>query len=104
MRGSPSRRSATDHAGSCQIHAVASRSVDVLTDLLQRSRARGAAFSHSTARGAWGIRFPTGGKLAIHGILGGGAFAGTDAPGRSRHVLTGDVVLVRGPVQQFMAH
>jgi len=81
-----------------------SHGVDVLTDLLQRSRARGAAFSHSTARGPWGIRFPTGAKLAIHGILGGEAFAWTDDPGRSRHVLTGDVVLVRGPVQQFMAH
>ncbi|MEQ0565402.1 AraC family transcriptional regulator [Amycolatopsis sp. NEAU-NG30] len=78
--------------------------MDVLTDLLQRSRARGAAFSHSTARGPWGIRFPTGAKLAIHGILGGEAFAWTDDPGRARHVLTGDVVLVRGPVEQFMAH
>ncbi|WP_410631001.1 AraC family transcriptional regulator [Amycolatopsis sp. cmx-4-83] len=78
--------------------------MDVLTDLLQRSRARGAAFSHSTARGAWGLRFPTGAKLAIHGILGGEAFAWTDDPGRSRQVLPGDVVLVRGPVEQFMAH
>ena len=81
-----------------------SHRVDVLTDLLRRSRARGAAFSHSTARGAWGIEFPTGAKLAIHGILGGEAFAWTDDPGRARHVLPGDVVLVRGPVKQFMAH
>jgi AraC-like DNA-binding protein len=81
-----------------------SHGVDVLTDLLQRSRARGAAFSHSTARGAWGIQFPTGAKLAIHGILGGEAFAWTGDPSRSRHVLPGDVVLIRGPVQQFMAH
>ncbi|WP_410674090.1 AraC family transcriptional regulator [Amycolatopsis sp. cmx-4-68] len=78
--------------------------MDVLTDLLQRSRARGAAFSHSTARGTWGVEFPTGAKLAIHGILGGEAFAWTDDPGRSRRVLPGDVVLIRGPVRQFMAH
>jgi AraC-like DNA-binding protein len=79
--------------------------VDVLTDLLQRSRARGAAFSHSTARGAWGVRFPSGGaKLAIHGILGGEAFAWTDDPDHARRVLTGDIVLVRGPSRQFMAH
>ncbi|WP_103344152.1 AraC family transcriptional regulator [Amycolatopsis sp. CA-126428] len=78
--------------------------MDVLTDLLQRSRARGAAFSHSTARGAWGVEFPTGAKLAIHGILGGEAFAWTGDPGRSRRVLPGDVVLIRGPVRQFMAH
>ncbi|GDY33632.1 AraC family transcriptional regulator [Gandjariella thermophila] len=78
--------------------------MDVLTDLLQRSRARGAAFSHSTARGEWGVRFPAGAKLAIHGLLGGEAFAWTDGPGRSRHVLPGDIVLVRGPSEQFMAH
>jgi AraC-like DNA-binding protein len=81
--------------------------VDVLTDMLQRSRARGAAFSHSTARGAWGVRFPagTGLQLAIHGILGGEAFAWTDgAPDRPRHVVSGDVVLVRGPSLHFMAH
>jgi AraC-like DNA-binding protein len=75
--------------------------------MLQRSRARGAAFSHSTARGAWGVRFPagTGSHLAIHGVLGGEAFAWTDdAPDRARHVVSGDVVLVRGPALHFMAH
>ena len=81
--------------------------VDVLTDMLQRSRARGAAFSHSTARGAWGVRFPagTGPHLAIHGILGGEAFAWTDdSPDQARRVVSGDVVLVRGPSLHFMAH
>ncbi|MFJ5035530.1 AraC family transcriptional regulator [Streptomyces sp. NPDC088560] len=78
--------------------------MDVLTDLLQRSRARGAAFSHSTARGTWGVRFPAGAKLAIHGILGGEAFVWTDDASRSRHVVPGDIVLVRGPSEQFMAH
>jgi AraC-like DNA-binding protein len=81
-----------------------SHGVDVLTDLLQRSRAHGAAFSHSTARGEWGVGFPAGAKLAIHGILGGEAFAWTDDARRSRHVLPGDIVLVRGPTEQFMAH
>ncbi|MBE1878378.1 AraC family transcriptional regulator [Myceligenerans pegani] len=82
--------------------------MDVLTDLLQRSRARGAAFSHSTARGEWGVRFPAAARLAIHGILAGEAFAWTDdgdpSAGRSRHVLAGDVVLIRGPAEQFMGH
>ena len=79
--------------------------MDVLTDLLQRSRARGAAFSHSTARGRWGVEFPSGGsRLAIHGILSGEAYAWTDDPGRARRVLTGDIVLVRQPSEQFMAH
>lgn len=78
--------------------------MDVLTDLLQRSRAHGAAFSHSTARGEWGVRFPRGAKLAIHGILGGEAFAWTDSPDDARRVLAGDLVLVRGPSSQHMAH
>ncbi|MEU6148329.1 cupin domain-containing protein, partial [Streptomyces sp. NPDC047081] len=78
--------------------------MDVLTDMLQRSRARGVAFSHATARGEWGVRFPTGAELAIHGVLGGQAFIWTTDPRSSRHVLSGDIVLVRGPSEQFMAH
>jgi AraC-like DNA-binding protein len=78
--------------------------VDVLTDMLQRSRAHGAAFSHSTAYGEWGVRFPPGAQLAIHGILGGEAFAWTDRPEEARRVLSGDVVLVRGPARHYMGH
>jgi AraC-like DNA-binding protein len=78
--------------------------VDVLTDMLQRSRARGAAFSHSTARGDWGVRFPEASQLAIHGILGGEAFAWTDRPDDARRVLAGDVVLIRGPSPHQMGH
>lgn len=81
-----------------------SQLVDVLTDVLQRSRARGAAFSHSTARGVWGVRFPRGAKLAIHGILGGEAYAWADRPEDSCRVLAGDLVLVRGPSSHHMAH
>jgi AraC-like DNA-binding protein len=81
-----------------------SHPVDVLTDMLQRSRARGAAFSHSTARGEWGVRFPPAAQLAIHGILAGEAFAWTDRPGEARRVLSGDVVLIRGPAQHHMGH
>ncbi|MHA6618020.1 AraC family transcriptional regulator [Pseudonocardia sp. DLS-67] len=76
--------------------------MDVLTDLLQRSRARGAAFSHSTARGEWGVRFPEAAQLAIHGILGGEAFTWTERPGEARRVLPGDVVLIRGPSPHHM--
>jgi AraC-like DNA-binding protein len=78
--------------------------VDVLTDMLQRSRARGAAFSHATARGEWGVRFPPAAQLAVHGVLDGAAFAWADYPQDARHVLTGDLVLVRGPSPQQMAH
>jgi AraC-like DNA-binding protein len=72
--------------------------------MLQRSHARGAAFSHSTARGEWGVGFPKGAKLAIHGILSGEAYAWADRPDEAHRVLSGDLVLVRGPSSQHMAH
>jgi AraC-like DNA-binding protein len=72
--------------------------------MLRRSRARGAAFSHSTARGEWGVRFPSATQLAIHGILGGEAYAWTGRPDGARRVLPGDVVLIRGPSPHHMGH
>ena len=69
--------------------------MDVLTDLLQRSRARGAAFSRSRLHGDWGVQFPVAGTLAIHAIVDGEMFAWTDDPDRSTRVLGGDVLLLR---------
>lgn len=69
--------------------------MDVLTDLLQRSRARGAAFSRSTLHGQWGLRFPVNGALAIHAIVDGEMFAWTDDPTRPTRVTGGDVLLLR---------
>ncbi|MDE3204356.1 MAG: AraC family transcriptional regulator [Acidobacteriota bacterium] len=69
--------------------------MDVLTDLLQRSRARGAAFSRSTLHGQWGLRFPVNGALAIHAIVDGEMYAWTDDPGRPIRVAGGDVLLLR---------
>jgi AraC-like DNA-binding protein len=51
------------------------------------------------------VVFPagTGSHLAIHGVLGGEAFVWTgDAPDRARRVVSGDVVLVRGPARHCM--
>jgi AraC-like DNA-binding protein len=78
--------------------------VDVLTDMLWRSRAHGVAFSHSTARGEWGVEFPKAAQLAIHGVLGGEAFAWTADSAQARRVVSGDVVLIRGPSPHHMAH
>lgn len=69
--------------------------MDVLTDLLQRSRARGAAFSRSTLHGDWGLRFPVDGTLAIHAIVDGEMFAWTDDPNHPTRVTGGDVLLLR---------
>lgn len=75
---------------------TSSRVMDVLSDLLQRSRARGAAFSRTTMYGDWCVQFPVGGTLAIHSIIEGDMQAWTagepDAPIR---VVGGDVVLLR---------
>jgi hypothetical protein len=92
------------HVGSARKDVASSHHVDVLTDVLQRSRARGAAFSHSTARGEWGVRFPEAAQLAIHGILSGEAYAWTDRPDAGRRVIAGDVVLIRGPSPHHMGH
>jgi AraC-like DNA-binding protein len=69
--------------------------MDVLTDLLQRSRARGAAFSRSTLHGDWGLRFPVNGTLAVHAIVDGEMFAWTDDPNCATRVIGGDVLLLR---------
>lgn len=78
--------------------------MDVLTDLLQRSRARGAAFSHSTVRGAWGITYPPSFGIAVHGIVDGEAHLWAGDPAVARRVLPGDFVLVRGTVEHHMGH
>ena len=78
--------------------------MDVLTDLLQRSQARGAAFSHSTVHGDWGVRFGPVGGLAVHGVVDGETHLWVDDPGDALRLLPGDIVLVRGALTHHMAH
>ena len=78
--------------------------MDVLTDLLQRSSARGAAFSRTTAHGDWGLRFSGGAALAVHVVVEGEVHVWTTQPERSVRLLPGDVVLVREPASQHLAH
>lgn len=85
--------------------------MDVLTDLLARSRARGAGFSHTTLHGAAGVDFPGGAGLAVHVMVDGEAHlhAGDVVPGTSARapaaarLAAGDLVLVRGPVAHRLA-
>lgn len=82
-----------------------SQSVDVLTDLLQRSRARGAAFSRTTGHGEWGLRFPGGAvALAVHAVVEGEVHIWTADPAQSVRLLGGDLALVREPPAQHLAH
>src|SRR5438270_10613404 len=78
--------------------------VDVLTDLLQRSRARGAVFSRTNAYGNWGLRFPAHAALAVHAIVGGELHLWSEDAGAALHLLPGDVVLVREHTEHRLAH
>jgi AraC-like DNA-binding protein len=86
------------------MNAAASHDGDVLTDLLYRSRARGAAFSHSTARGDWGLSFGAVAGLAVHVIVDGEVQLWTDASAEAIGLLPGDVVLLRGSVTHHLAN
>jgi AraC-like DNA-binding protein len=78
--------------------------VDVLTDLLQRSRARGALFSHTTAHGGWGVRFAAAPRLAVHAIVAGEAHLWADVPERALRLVAGDIALVRESLGHQLAH
>ena len=78
--------------------------MDVLTDLLQRSGARGAAFSRTVAHGTWGLRFGGGAALAVHVVVEGEVHLWTTDPGRAVRLLPGDIALVRDPAAQHLAH
>jgi AraC-like DNA-binding protein len=78
--------------------------VDVLTDLLQRSRAHGAAFSRTTAHGEWGLRFPGGAALAVHAIVEGEVHLWLHEPEHALRLLPGDLVLVRESTPHHVAH
>ncbi len=74
--------------------------VDVLTDMLQRSHAHGAAFSHSTIRGRFGLAMDAVPGLAVHAIVEGELYLWTD--GAPERLLGGDIVLVRGGVDHHI--
>ncbi|GAB2486372.1 AraC family transcriptional regulator [Jatrophihabitans fulvus] len=69
--------------------------MDVLSDLLQRSHARGAAFSRSTVHGPVALEFPGAAPLAVHAIVDGELYLWSDDPAAAVRVIGGDVLLVR---------
>src|ERR1700751_3433906 len=77
-----------------------SSDMDVLTDLLQRSSARGAAFSRTTAHGDWGLRFGGGAALAVHVVAEGEVHLWTTRPEQAVRLLPGDIAPVREPAAQ----
>ncbi|MDA0183142.1 AraC family transcriptional regulator [Solirubrobacter phytolaccae] len=77
--------------------------MDVLTDLLERARAHGAAFSHSTVHGPFGLTFPAVSGLAVHAIVEGEVQLWTDDPAQPLRLIGGDIVLVRGGLEHQLA-
>jgi AraC-like DNA-binding protein len=78
--------------------------MDVLTDLLTRSRARGAAFARTRARGEWGIAFPAVPGPTLHTVLEGQVVFWTGNPRDALALWPGDVVLVRQQTEQHLGH
>lgn len=77
--------------------------MDVLADLLARSRARGAAFAHTRLSGdGWGLGFDPVPGLAIHVVVGGEVWL-RPAAGEPRRLIAGDVALVRGTTEHALA-
>ena len=77
--------------------------MDVLTDLLERARARGAGFSHSTVRGPFGLAFPSVPGLAVHAIVEGELQLWTDDAAHPERLIGGDLVLVKGGLDHHLA-
>lgn len=77
--------------------------VDVLTDLLERARARGAGFSYSTVRGPFGLAFDAVPGLAVHVVVEGEVQLWTDDPAEPLRLIGGDIVLVRGGLDHNLA-
>jgi AraC-like DNA-binding protein len=69
--------------------------------MLERSRARGAAFSHSRIRGSWGLSFDAVPGLAVHAIVEGEVLLLTED--ETLRLLPGDIVLVRGGLDHSLA-
>jgi AraC-like DNA-binding protein len=76
--------------------------MDVLTDVLGRSRARGAAFARSMVHGDRGVGFPAGPGLAVHAIVEGEVHIWADEPAEAIRLAPGDIVLVREMVEHHL--
>jgi hypothetical protein len=78
--------------------------MDVLTDLLTRSRARGAAFARVRARGKWGIALPAVPGPTVHTVLDGQVTFWTTDPSDTVALAPGDILLVRQQTQQHLGY
>jgi AraC-like DNA-binding protein len=78
--------------------------VDVLQAHLARARASGGVFARSVARPPWGLRLPGSVQLAVHTVVQGRAWLWLDDAGDPVALAPGDVALVRGGPDHYIAH
>jgi len=78
--------------------------VDILQEHLIRARASGGVFARSAAVPPWGIRFPGTIQLAVHTVVRGRAWLWTDHGGDPLELAPGDLALVRGGPDHYIAH
>ncbi|WP_381789992.1 AraC family transcriptional regulator [Streptomyces niveus] len=76
--------------------------MDVLTDLLDGVRARGALFSRTVMTSPWSLRFASGAPLTLATVLRGQAWL-VPAEGEAIRVRSGDIALVRGSAPYTVA-
>src|SRR5215469_5554660 len=78
--------------------------MDILQEHLVRARASGGVFARSVAVPPWGLRFPGTIQLAVHAMVQGRAWLWADGNGDLLELAPGDLALVRGGPDHFVAH
>jgi len=77
--------------------------MDVLTDVLSRTGARGTVFARTSMRAPWGIRFSPEPRLHFHAVLWGTCWLRGPAVGTPLKLSQGDLVLLNGPIAYELA-
>jgi AraC-like DNA-binding protein len=78
--------------------------VDILQEHLIRARASGGVFARSVAVPPWGLRLPGTIQLAVHAVVQGHAWLWTEGSDDPLELTPGDLALVRGGPDHFVAH
>src|ERR1700684_2210165 len=78
--------------------------MDVLQEHLIRARASGGVFARSVAVAPWGLRLPGTIQLAVHAVVQGRAWLWTERNDDPLELTPGDLALVRGGPDHFVAH
>jgi AraC-like DNA-binding protein len=78
--------------------------VDILQEHLIRARASGGVFARSVAVPPWGLRLPGTIQLAVHAVVQGHAWLWTEGNDDLLELVPGDLALVRGGPDHFVAH